>query len=162
VPDLDHLTLGQAMAGFLLLTTVLGAVGAWWKWLLPRWRDLVADVRKARDSIVGRDAIVDSITDEVRVPALPGIGVRMAHQEQQMELLTVTVTKLVDQQVHQQRLEQRVDAHDNRIKKLEEAQVERVVSRVESTAAFRAIEEAIKATPDAEGDVVEPPQAAED
>ena len=150
MPDLSPLA-----TLIITLGAVVGVITAAVKWAWPKWKAFCGKTVAAIDSIVGRDEIRDSITGEVRVPALPGIGVRMAHQEQQMELLTVTVTKLVDQQVHQQRLEQRVDEHDDRIKKLEDAQVERVVSRAESAAAFHAIEAAIKATPDPDADTVE-------
>jgi hypothetical protein len=152
---LDHLSPGQAAAAFLTLTAVVAAVGGWVKWLRPRFHKIVDEIAKVRDSILGREAVRDSITGAEIAPALPGMGVRMAHQEQQMELLTVTVTKLVDQQMQQQKLEQRVEEHEGRIAKLEADQVERVVARAESAAAFRAIETAIKAAPDVEGDVVE-------
>lgn len=155
MPDLAHLTVGQVATAIITIGAVAGVIGGWMKWLGPRWRRARAKWVAAVDSIVGREEIRDSITDEVKVPALPGIGVRMAHQEQQMELLTVTVTKLVDQQAHQQRLEQRVEDHESRLAKLEQAEVERIVTRAESAAAYRAIETAIKATPDVESDAVD-------
>ena len=64
-----------------------------------------------------------------------------------MELLAVTVTKLVDQQIHQQALEKRVDAIEQRTRALEDAAVERVVSKVESAQMFQAMDTAIKAKP---------------
>ena len=64
-----------------------------------------------------------------------------------MELLTVTVTKLVDQQAYLRALQSVVDGHDNRIAALEEAAVERVVSRVESAQMFQAMDTAMKSTP---------------
>jgi hypothetical protein len=137
------------------LTVLVGAIYGFFRWVRPRWRAARAKWVMAVDSLVGRDAIVDSITGEEKSPALPGVGVRMAHQEQQMELLTVTVTKLVDNQAHQLKLEGRVDDLDDRVAKLEANQVERVVARAETTAAYRAIEEAIKATPDQEADADE-------
>jgi hypothetical protein len=108
------------------------------------------DLRGFRDAILGRDEVLDSITREVIKPPLPGIGTRMAHQETQMELLTVTVTKLVDQQVFLQGIAERVDSAESRLDKLEAAAVERVVAKAESTAAWRAMEAATNAKPDVE------------
>lgn len=104
---------------------------------------ILRDLRGGRDALLGRDAVVDTITGEERVPALPGIGVRMAHQEQQMELLTEAVAKLASTHT-------RLENHETRILKLEEAAVERVVTRAESAAAWRAMEAAALATPDEE------------
>lgn len=145
----------DAIEAVAALVAVIAALYGLWRWLRPKiqraWGTLVA----ALDSIVGRDEVRDSITGKVLAPELPGIGKRMAHQEQQMELLTVTVTKLVDQQVHQQKLEQRVSDVEDRVTKLENSTIERIASRAESAAAYRAIETAIKATPDVEGDTAE-------
>jgi len=152
---LHHLSVGQVSGGIITLGAVLAVLAGWLKVIRPRWRKTRAKITAAIDSLVGRDEVRDSITDEVVIPALPGMGVRMAHQEQQTELLVVTVTKLVDQQAHQIRLEKVVEEHADRIAKLEANQVERVVARAETTAAYRAIETAIKATPDAESDATE-------
>lgn len=124
----------------LALLTLLGIVVGWLKVVRPRIHSASRQVVAARDAVLGRDAIVDSITGEERAPALPGIGARMAHQEQQMELLAITVTKLVDQQAHQLKLEQRVDDHDNRLKQLEDQVIERVAAKAESVSAWRAVE----------------------
>lgn len=111
-------------------------------------KGFLVDMRGFRDAILGREPVLDTITREVIKPALPGIGTRMAHQETQMELLTVTVTKLVDQQVFQQQLAERVDSVEGRVERLEAQAVERIVSRQESANAFRAMEAAYKANPD--------------
>jgi hypothetical protein len=142
-------------AGFLLLTAVLGAIGAWVRWIRPRWRKARAKWTMAVDSIVGREEVRDSITDEVKIPALPGIGVRMAAVERHGEMLAVAVQKLVDQQVHQEKLERRVDRIEADVEELKSARVERVVSKAESIAAWKAIEATAKATPDAEGEVID-------
>lgn len=129
------------------LVVVLGALIALARWVRPKVQSITADVAQARDALLGRDAVVDSITGRELAPPLPGMGVRMAHQEQQTELLIVTVTKLVDQQAHQQRLERVVEDHDKRISALETAGVERIVARAESAQAWSAMEAAIHADP---------------
>lgn len=130
----------------------------------PWWRQLVADLVKARDSINGRDEIKDSITGEVLVPAVDGIGVRMNDAEKrqqktatelavlvkQTKNLTETVQQLAETQLAQHHLERRVDDHERRIVKLENSQVERIVARAESAQAWSAMEAAIHADP---GDV---------
>ena len=112
----------------------------WLRVVRPRIRKARATLTSAQDALLGREAIIDSITGREIAPALPGVGSRMAHQEQQMELLTVSVTKLVDQQQHQIALERRVDGHEDRIKGLEDAAIERVVGKAESASAWRAME----------------------
>ena len=115
------------------------------------------------------EAIQDSITGATIAPALPGIGVRTANLERALEMLTVTVQKLTDQnaavanlQQSVERIERHVDACDartqvattaiadlqKRTRSLEEAAIERVATRVESTAAWSAVEAAAKAQPD--------------
>ena len=147
-PLSDHIELA------LGIIALISALVGWLKVVRPRLRSVSRQVVAARDAVLGRDAIVDSITGEERVPALPGIGARMSHQEQQMELLAVTVTKLVDQQTHQMKLEQRVDGLDSRVKQLEEQVIERVAAKAESIQAWRAVEAVAKqadpATPEIE------------
>jgi hypothetical protein len=146
-----NLTTAQSVLALILaVAAVVGLVLSVRRWASPRWRNVKGDGVAMRDAVIGRPAVVDTITGKELAPALPGIGVRMAHQEQQMELLAVTVTKLVDQQTHQRALEQRVNLHDDRIRALEEAAVERVVGKAESAQAWSAMEAAIKATPSAD------------
>lgn len=142
--------MNRTVSLILLTAAVIGALGIIWKVVVrgrSTWRSAHAVFTKIVDTLVGREAVVDTITGEEKLPALPGIGVRMAHQEQQMELLAITVTKLVDQQVHQTQLAQRVDEHDDRLRVLEAAQVERVITRAESAQAWQAMEAAINSTP---------------
>lgn len=143
MPDIDASTrlivgIGSAMA----------FVGAWLAWLRPRLRKTRADGVAIRDAILGRDPVVDSITGKELAPALPGIGQRMAHQETQMSEMTRAVTQLAE--THAQMAEVRAEVHglSGRVKKLEEAAVERVVTRAESAAAWRAMEAAALAKPD--------------
>ncbi|KAB2808304.1 hypothetical protein F9L07_22580 [Pimelobacter simplex] len=136
---------------------LLGALLSYLRWVHPRIKKARATGRAAIDALLGRDAIRDSITGEEIHPALPGVGARMAHQEQQMELLTVTVTKLVDQQVHQQKLERRVDGLEHRVKGLEDQTIERVAGKAESVAAWRAVEAVAKQADPTTPEIQEPP-----
>lgn len=128
-------------AGLLVLFGGGGAVLAGWlKWIRPRWRAFRHRATAASDAILGREAKYDSITGELVQPALPGVGVRLADQQQQLDTLTVAVSRIAD-------YHDRLDNHDVRITALEAAAVERVVTRAESGLAFRAMEAAVKATP---------------
>lgn len=176
MPDLMHLSPGEIATGVVLFGGAITVIAGWWKVIRPRWRKVASTVVAIRDAILGRDEIHDSITGAKIADALPGMGVRTAHLEQQMthqveqmghqvaqmRELTQVVKTLAETQSRQQDHGARLDAHDaqfavvnERLTKVELGAAERVVARVESTAAFRAIEEAIKAQPDHEGDVVD-------
>lgn len=124
------------------LVTVVAALVGWWRVVRPRIRRTRGEIVAIRDSILGREAIIDTITGVERAPALPGIGVRMAANEENLSRLTDAVAKIAESHV-------RLENHEQRIKALEDASVERVVARAESAQAWRAIDTAIKATPDA-------------
>lgn len=134
----------EIVALALGILALLGAFAGYLKVIRPRIRKARVTLASASDALLGREAIYDSITGAEIAPALPGVGARMAHQEQQMELLTVTVTKLVDQQVHQQKLERRVDGLESRVKGLEDQTIERVAGKAESISAWRAVEAVAK------------------
>jgi hypothetical protein len=150
VPDLNPIA-----AAIITLGAVCGVIAAFLKWVRPKWRNARAKWIRMVDSIAGRDAIIDSITGEEKVPALPGIGVRMAAVERHGEMLAVAVQKLVDQQVHQEKMERRVDEIEGRVEKLELGTAERVVTKVESIAAYRAMEQALNSDPPLNGEVVD-------
>jgi hypothetical protein len=119
-----------------LLATLVGlmtAVFAFFRWVRPRVKRAASDIQAGRDALIGREAIYDSITGKELVPALPGIGVRMSTNEAQLTVLADAVAKLADNH-------DRLNDHEARIKHLEEGLVERVVTRAESTAAWRAVE----------------------
>jgi hypothetical protein len=129
------------------IIAILTATFGFFRWVRPKMKQAASDVRAGRDALVGRDAVYDSITGKELAPALKGIGVRMDMNEQQMVVqaqqmgvLTDAVAKLADSSL-------RLDDHDLRLKRLEEGMVERVVTRAESTAAWRAVE-AIASHPD--------------
>lgn len=127
----------EISSSVVLLGAVVGALALLWTKVGRKawvgYRTARAKATAVGDAILGRDAVVDTITGKEIAPALPGIGVRMANQEQQMEAITVAVTRLAS---HQETL---ID-HEGRLKALEEASIERVVTKAESAAAFRAIE----------------------
>lgn len=126
------------------VTTLLGAVGAFWvKVARPRIERGRQEATAVRDAILGREPVVDSITGRELAPALPGIGQRMATVEQALVTLADNQRRLSD-------LEDEVIDHGERIDKIEAATVERVVTRAESTAAWRAMEAAVQAEPDQE------------
>lgn len=127
----------------ILTAAVIAALAALWKYGLKAWRAwriARAKVTAVGDAILGREAVVDTITGKEIVPPLPGIGVRMAHQEQQMEAITAAVTRLASQH-------EALKDHESRISRLEDAAVERVVAKAESAAAWGAVEAIAKAQP---------------
>ena len=115
--------------GFVALA---GVVLGWLRWVRPKIHRGRKEVVAVRDAILGREAITDSVTGKEIAPALPGMGVRMAHQESQMALLTDAVAKIADSHG-------RLESLEDRVKALEEASVERIVTRAESAQAWRAI-----------------------
>lgn len=118
----------------------LAVIAGWWRWVRPRWRAFRAKTTAALDSLVGRPAVVDTITGQELVKALPGIGVRMEQTERQMELLTTTVAKLVDQEAAINELRDTQAQHAKDIALLQAGMVERVASKVEQTEMWKAVQ----------------------
>lgn len=127
------------------LVTLLAAT---YRKVRPWWKEMGRDVRAGRDALIGREAIVHPETGRELAPAVPGIGARMANVE-------TAIVAIAQQQKDIAGLQATAANHDSRIGKLELAAVERVVGKAESTAAFHAIEAALKATPDAEAEAVD-------
>lgn len=132
--------------GISAVVTAVG--GAWLKWGLPRYRDWRFQFIAARDSIIGRPAVIDTITGEERVPALPGVGMRLATTEEHLGTLTALVGELVRERADVRALDRRVKVVEGDVAVLKAASVERIVGRAESAEAWRTMAEAIKATPD--------------
>jgi hypothetical protein len=133
-----------------LVLTVLGilsVLGGWLRWGRPRVAQAQREAVAMRDAILGRDSVRDTITGRELAPALPGIGVRMAHQEDQMRLLTDAVSKIADSHVRLENVEARVDRHDEDIAILKAASAERIIARVESSQAWQAVEAVAKSQP---------------
>lgn len=129
--------LSKALIGVL---TLAGLAFTFARWMRPKLKQAASDIRAGRDALVGRDAIRDSITGKELFPALPGIGVRMATTEASLSQLTTAVAKLVDNDA-------RLTDVEHRTKALEDAMVERVVTRAESAAAWRAVEAVAHSAP---------------
>lgn len=110
----------------LSFAALLSLIVGWFKWLRPRVKKAHLESIAIRDAILGRDAIHDSITGEERVPALPGIGMRMATVEQALVTLADVHVKMND--------------HESRLQALESGALERIAARADSVAAFKAIE----------------------
>lgn len=127
--------------------TLVGILVGFRRVLLPRWKSIKSDIRAGRDALVGRREQRDSITGTLIAPALPGIGVRMANNETQLERLADAVAILADNALRLTTVEHRVDEHDERLNRLDAAVVERVATRVESTQAWAAVEAVAKSQP---------------
>jgi hypothetical protein len=148
------MTVAQDWLTFLLaMGALLSLLVGWLRWVRPRYRRTRSEVTAIRDSILGRDAIRDSITGREIEPALPGVGTRLANQEEHLGVLADAVASLAKSHAV-------LDDHEKRIAALEVASVERIVSRAESAAGWRAMEAAALATPDqvVEPDRPDPPQ----
>ena len=133
-----------------LTATVIGiitALASWWRWGRPKVQQAKREATAMRDAILGRERVVDSITGRELAEPLPGIGVRMAHQEDQMRMLTDAVSKIADSHRRLEHVEQRVDRHDEELADLRAAQMERIVARAESAQAWSAVEAVAKSTP---------------
>lgn len=147
MPDID------ATARLIIgIGSAIAVVGAWLAWLRPRYYKSKHDAAAIRDAILGRDAVTDSITGKELAPPLPGIGQRMATQETQMAEITSAVAAIAATHLQLTRMDRTIDEHEDRIKALEDASVERVVTKAESAAAWRAMEAAALAKPDEEAD----------
>lgn len=136
-----------------LAATVVGLVTAlagWWRWVRPRLERVKKDGAAMRDAVLGRDPIVDSITGRELAPALPGVGVRMAHQEDQMRLLTDAVSKIADSHQRLAHVETRVDNIESDVADLKAGAMERIMARAESAQAWSAVEAVAKSTPPGE------------
>jgi hypothetical protein len=145
---MDYITNIDALSKALIGVMTLGAlVFSFFRWVRPKMKQAASDIRAGRDALVGRDAIYDStVPGKILVPALPGIGVRMASTENNLTELTTAVAKLADNDQRTTDLEHwRAEVDRWRIA-VDEGVVERVVTRAESTAAWRAVE-AIAAQP---------------
>jgi hypothetical protein len=140
---------------------ILGGIASYVKWMRPFLSAAKADIISGRDALLGRDAIHDTITGREISPALPGMGIRMDTNETQMSLVVDAVAqiapalaKIADTQKWQEHADQVLAAHQEQIGGLQKqvtanareiadlrhGYVERIVSRADSEAAFRAIE----------------------
>lgn len=111
------------------------------RWLRPIWRRWRLDRRAERDALIGRPPVVDSITGKELVPALPGIGQRMANVEQVLVGIAESRQRLDD-------LESGFAILRGDVEALKAGAVERIVTRAESTQALRLMEKLAEGSPD--------------
>lgn len=119
----------------IFAASVVAALSLLWKVTRrahDKAKDVGGDVVAVRDSILGRPAVVDSITGKELAPALPGIG-------QRMDTVERALVALADQHAV-------LEDHETRLKALEDARVERVVTQVESAAMWQAVAKAADET----------------
>lgn len=121
------------------VTLILGVIAlvtafaSWVKWARPRLQERERDRIAQRDALIGRPPVFDSITRKEISPALPGIGQRMASVE-------VAIAQLAESNLRHHAHEQHLAKHDEQIAELQQARIERIVTRAESAAAWRAVE----------------------
>lgn len=123
MPDLS--TTNAVIALILSLGALLALAAATVKRVRPRWEKIGRTWVAFRDTFLGRDAITDSITGREIEPAQPPMGVRLANVE-------TAVARLADQHKW-------LENHEGRIRALEAARVERVVTQAESAAMWQAV-----------------------
>lgn len=136
----------------IVICAASAALGGAGKWLIGTKRKPGVlrrghrDVRALRDTILGRDPVLDTITGHELSPAVPGLGARMADQDERLDRLTTVVETLADVHV-------RVDSLETRVTAIEAgAHLERIVGKVESAQAWRTMEAAITAEPPGDED----------
>lgn len=121
------------IGGLILIVASLG--GAWLKFGRPKaqQRDAVSE------AILGRPEVTDR-SGAVIQPSQPGMVAQVSE-------LKIEVRTLVDTHLLVRGVVEDIKEVKDRVKVLEDARVEHVVSRAESAAAFSAIEAAVKADP---------------
>ncbi len=136
--SLDQTSASVSVA--LGIIAILGAVVAHFRWVRPKYRRGRDMFVAGRDSLIGRPAIVDTITGKELSPALPGIGNRMENVEQNQIETRDALRHIAAVMEGQQIQDRRIDDHETRLHALEAAAVERIVTKAESAAAWRAVE----------------------
>lgn len=119
------------------ITAVAAAIGTlygFFRWARPRWRRFWSMVDAALEVLIGHgEEPANTVTGTPAKPAVPGIGARVAKIEDTLPALVDAVATLAKNEGRLERVEARVTA-------LESQAVERVVTKVESTAAWLAVE----------------------
>jgi len=117
------------------------------------FRKLGADGRAIRDTLVGRDAIHDSITGEELSPAILGVGARMAHQESETSEIKDAVTSLASSVATLVDLRTEITDLTGRVAHIETAiGMERHLKGLESVQLLRTIESVATGEPPTVGD----------
>ncbi len=107
-------------AGFLTaLSIICATIGGTLVWVRRRWQPWGHDLHAARDVLLGRDAVTDSITGAELSPKLPGIGERMLVQENTSALQAQALHKLTDAVAAVTNQNARIDNHEERLRVVE-------------------------------------------
>jgi hypothetical protein len=122
------------------ICALVGVVVAHFRWVRPRYRSGKDMFVAGRDSLIGRPAIVDTITGKEISPALPGVGVRLANVEAGQLETRDALRHIAAVMEGQQIQDRRIDRLESDVQSLKDAAVERVVAKAESAAAWRAVE----------------------
>lgn len=126
------------LLGIAGVVTIALTLSRWYfKTLKPRHLEKERDRIAQRDVLVGRPAVPDSITGKILAPALPGIGQRMDTIEQ-------AVAELARSNQRHEAHEAHLARHDREIADLAAGAMERIVGKVESVAAWQAVEAVAK------------------
>ena len=137
-----------AVIGLIVsVCTALALLWAGYKWVRPRCKRRQADRIAQRDAIIGRPAILDSITGRELAPALPGIGVRQANMEQQLTVLADAVAEMAKSNRRLDDHAAKIAANTEDIAELKAMTAERVVGKVESVQLLRTMEAVANAEP---------------
>ncbi|RNL66234.1 hypothetical protein EFK50_01000 [Nocardioides marmoriginsengisoli] len=64
---------------------LVGLLGAAWRWGRPKWREFRKDVISVRDTLIGRDPIIDTVTKAVLTEKRPSIGELQAETDRKVE-----------------------------------------------------------------------------
>lgn len=120
------------LAYAITILTLLGGAITVWVFVRPAFMRS----RAVADAILGEEPVNDRAGREIQ-PARPGLVSRVGSVEHAVALLVETNTRLDNH-------ENRLDAHDARIKELQEQTIERVVAKAESASAWRAVEAVAK------------------
>lgn len=138
---IDHLNLAERIVALsIALLSLVGLVLGYTRRIRPVVKRVVDVWSALTELLFGRPAEgPNPITGAPAVPAVLGIGPRLAAQEQaqsaqaeQMTVLTEAVAKLVDN-------ERRITSLESRVSTLEDTRVEQVVAKAESAAMWSAI-----------------------
>lgn len=119
---------------YLKVAALIASIYAGFKWGVPLLGRFLRDIRAIRDSILGREAQIDSITKEQISPALPSLGVRLASLEQTSEFLLA-----------------KANAIEHEVRNNDGSSLKDSVDRVEQQ--FRSIEQSFSTMADAQKDM---------
>lgn len=133
-----------ATFGSGVVVIVAALAGLWFKFLRPRLHRAGQFLGRIDETINGRAETRDHY-GKLLAPAVPALADRVGE-------LTDVVRELVSHREDLDSMKAAVDAHENRITRLESAAVERVVTKAESAAAWRAVEAVAQRDPDETND----------